>query len=268
MQVPPCVFAAQRHHVGHQSVKQKNSPAKEKIKNFGVGLALRDLEYPNTHLTSTSRCDVAPAQGTGQRAMMAQAFSAAAAEEMKALGNCWQLRNIQGQKRLEEAVARALKHICRRAERSCVLKALRHTVVQRAKDVAEAARLSDEEMQLEAEIASLQRQVDASSERLKALDHLEANAHQLASPKADTLKELIQQIEAELPNFSGMEVDSGLDIFLESLGLVKAWLQRTLGQLQEAREELAEKEKAAASCAFLHLPDEAPNGQSALARLP
>jgi len=83
----------------------------------------------------------------------------------------------------------------------------------------------------------------------------------------------------------------GLDIFLESLGLVKAWLQRTLGQLQagrktptwdvfffaggadlnnpkEAREELAEKEKAAASCAFLHLPDEAPNGQSALARLP
>ena len=86
-----------------------------------------------------------------------------------------------------------------------------------------------------------------------------------------------------LPHFPG------LDIFLESLGLVKAWLQRTLGQLQagknptwdvffsfwanlnnpkEAREELAEKEKAAASCAFLHLPDEAPNGQSALARLP
>lgn len=37
---------------------------------------------------------------------------------------------------------------------------------------------------------------------------------------------------------------------------------------EEAREELAEKEKAAASCAFLHLPGEAPNGQSALARLP
>lgn len=41
-----------------------------------------------------------------------------------------------------------------------------------------------------------------------------------------------------------------------------------LNSPKEAREELAEKEKAAASCAFLHLPDEAPNGQSALARLP
>ena len=41
-----------------------------------------------------------------------------------------------------------------------------------------------------------------------------------------------------------------------------------LNNPKEAREELAEKEKAAASCAFLHLPDEAPNGQSALARLP
>ena len=37
---------------------------------------------------------------------------------------------------------------------------------------------------------------------------------------------------------------------------------------QEARRELTEKEKAAASCAFLHLPGEAPNAQSALARLP
>lgn len=35
---------------------------------FNSGLS----RYPNTHLTSTSRCDVAPAQGTGQRAMMAQ----------------------------------------------------------------------------------------------------------------------------------------------------------------------------------------------------
>jgi hypothetical protein len=29
--------------------------------------------YPNTHVVFTARCDVAPAQGTGQRAMMAQA---------------------------------------------------------------------------------------------------------------------------------------------------------------------------------------------------
>ena len=35
---------------------------------FNSGLS----RYPNTHLTSTSRCDVAPAQGTGQRAMIAQ----------------------------------------------------------------------------------------------------------------------------------------------------------------------------------------------------
>ena len=34
--------------------------------------------YPNTHVVLTApRCDVAPAQGTGQRAMMAQATLAA-----------------------------------------------------------------------------------------------------------------------------------------------------------------------------------------------
>lgn len=231
-------------------------------------MALKELEYPNTHVLLTApRCDVAPAQGTGQRAMMAQAFSAAAAEEMRALGEMWQLRSIEGQKCLEEAVARAMKHICRRAERSCVLKALRHSVA--SKDLNEAAQLSDEELQLEAQIASLQRQVDASKGRLKKLDQMEANAEHLASHEPNTLKELLHQIAEEVPSFSGeMDVDSGLEPSLERLGLVSAWLQRTLSQLQEAREELAEKEKAAAACAFLHLKDEAPNGQSALARLP
>ena len=38
--------------------------------------------YPNTHVVFTARCDVAPAQGTGQRAMMAQATRRRAAERM------------------------------------------------------------------------------------------------------------------------------------------------------------------------------------------
>lgn len=35
--------------------------------------------------------------------------------------------------------------------------------------------------------------VTVLQERLKALDHLEANAHQLASPKADTLKACLKK---------------------------------------------------------------------------
>lgn len=270
--MPPCIFAAQRYHTGQHEcgtrAKPPNLPKAEKGRSFGIGMALKELEYPNTHVVFTARCDVAPAQGTGQRAMMTQAFSAAAAEEMRALGELWQLRSIEGQKCLEEAVARAMKHICRRAERSCVLKALRQSVA--SKDLSEAAQLSDEELQLEAQIASLQRQVDASKGRLKKLEQMEANAEHLASHEPNTLKELLHQIAEEVPEpISGeMEVDSGLEPSLERLGLVSAWLQRTLSQLQEAREELAEKEKAAAACAFLHLKDEAPNGQSALARLP
>ena len=81
------------------------------------------------------------------------------------------------------------------------------------------------------------------------------------------------------------QLPAGFEQSLQRLGLVSSWLNRTLCQLeaplqpfgkekatctrpQEARRELAEKEKAAASCAFLHLPGEAPNAQSALARLP
>ena len=88
----------------------------------------------------------------------------------------------------------------------------------------------------------------------------------------------------------GPQLPAGFEQSLQRLGLVSSWLNRTLCQLeaplqletrqrrketrttmqtlQEARQELAEKEKAAASCAFLHLPGEAPNAQSALARLP
>lgn len=266
--VPPCIFAAQRYHAGYHASCQRpcrDVPKVEKGRSFGISLALKELEYPNTHVTFAPRCDVAPTQGTGRHAIMAQAFSAATAEEIRALGEIWQLRS--GQKCLEEAVARALKHICRRAERTCVLKSLRQPVA-RAVDLQEAAQLSDEELQLEAKIASLQRQLDASGDRLKKLDALEANAQHLAS-EPNTLKELLHQLAEEAPAIScDMDADSGLQPALERLGLVSSWLQRTLQQLQEAREELAEKEKAAASCAFLHLPGEAPNGQSALARLP
>ncbi|CAK9038259.1 unnamed protein product [Durusdinium trenchii] len=247
--VPPCIFAAQRYHAGYHASCQRpcrDVPKVEKGRSFGISLALKELEYPNTHVTFAPRCDVAPAQGTGRHAIMAQAFSAATAEEIRALGEIWQLRS--GQKCLEEAVARALKHICRRAERTCVLKSLRQPVA-RAVDLQEAAQLSDED-------------------RLKKLDALEANAQHLAS-EPNTLKELLHQLAEEAPAIScDMDADSGLQPALERLGLVSSWLQRTLQQLQEAREELAEKEKAAASCAFLHLPGEAPNGQSALARLP
>lgn len=61
---------------------------------------------------------------------------------------------------------------------------------------------------------------------------------------------------------TGREENSNLGCFFFFAGIAD------LNNPKEAREELAEKEKAAASCAFLHLPDEAPNGQSALARLP
>eukprot|EP00913_Durusdinium_trenchii_P030365 g28445.t1 len=161
---------------------------------------------------------------------MAQAFSAATAEEIRALGEIWQLRS--GQKCLEEAVARALKHICRRAERTCVLKSLRQPVA-RAVDLQEAAQLSDEKLQLEAKIASLQRQLDTSGDRLKKLDALEANAQHLAS-EPNTLKELLHQLAEEAPAIScDMDADSGLQPALERLGLVSSWLQRTLQQLQE-----------------------------------
>lgn len=136
MQMPPCIFAAQRYGqerldskerrpsdaFGCRCVRQKREvPKAEKGRSFGVSLALRELErgalevagrasfnilfgfskeflkisrkilkhfkhfehlehsfprYPNTHsVYSASACDVAPAQGTGQRAMLAQAVT-------------------------------------------------------------------------------------------------------------------------------------------------------------------------------------------------
>lgn len=60
------LFFLLKWHKGNGSVFFSGVGANSSLFNSGLS------RYPNTHLTSTSRCDVAPAQGTGQRAMMAQ----------------------------------------------------------------------------------------------------------------------------------------------------------------------------------------------------
>ncbi|CAJ1438774.1 unnamed protein product [Effrenium voratum] len=57
-------------------------------------------EYPDTR-GAVARSDVAPAQGTGARAMLAQALSAACSQELAGLGEAWQLQSMG--RGLEEA---------------------------------------------------------------------------------------------------------------------------------------------------------------------
>jgi len=276
-----CACAAQRYQgtsaqclsIIRQSKTAKRSeiPKAEKGRSMGISQALRDLDYPETRCLTVGQVAVAPVKDTGMRALMAQAFSAAAAQEIAALGRAWQLGEAEGERRLEEGVARALKHICRRAERSCVLKALRQPAAP-ASEIAGI--LSDEELALEARCSQLESELAASSERLSFLDTVEAKVDMLVSEwQPRSQEELLHNLSEEVANISlvqddGAELDEGFEQSLQRLGLVSSWLNRTLCQLEEVRQELAEKEKAAASCAFLHLPGEAPNAQSALARLP
>ena len=77
-----------------------------------------------------------------------------------------------------------MKHMCRRAERSCVLKALRQTMA--ANDVASVAELSAEELRLEARAAQLERQKEVLKKQLQRLELLEAKGR---ADEPNSLKE-------------------------------------------------------------------------------
>ncbi|CAE7369149.1 unnamed protein product, partial [Symbiodinium pilosum] len=194
-----------------KSSKRPEMAKAEKGRSMGISQALRDLHYPETRCLSVGQVDVAPAKDTGKRALLAQALSAATAQEMMALSRAWQLKSesAESDRRLEEGVAKALKHICRRAERSCVLKALRQPIAS-ATEITGV--LSDEELALEARCTQLESELEASSDRLQFLDTVEAKVDMLVSEwQPHSLKDLLHNLSEEVASVSAIQ-EEGTDL--------------------------------------------------------
>jgi len=213
----------------------------------------------------------------GTPAALAQALSSAVGMELSALDEGWDLGAPSTEKRLEESVAGALKKICEKALRACVLKALRRppAVIAEAAGSAAAAQEAQEASALELRCVQLEAEIAASEDRVQHLDSFQANAEQLLrrnrAPR-ECLQALLQQLAAEAEghsdSYDAAGIEEGHDQCLQRLGLVDLWLYRTLTELQEAKADLKEREQVVASKAFAHLPEQTSSGQMALSRLP
>jgi len=240
----------------------------------GSSFGLKDLEYPVIGREQPPEAPAMLRTGAGKRAVLAEALSAAVAREFQSLDEAWDL-GAPGERRLEEDVAKFLKHIAGRAERHCVLKTLRQPPMApaAAASAMEAVMQADEEAALQARHAQLLAQLDASEDRLARLNDLEANvAEAVAGEPHEGLKDLFDQLSREEGDSSfsqsaGSQSES-LDQCQQRLGLVDVWFNRTWAKLEEARQELTEKQRSVASNAFAHMGGELPNPQVALARMP
>jgi len=259
---------------------------------------LAELAYPQLVLSpaeaampSTALAEVesaAPDTWRG-RAALVRGLAESIADELEEVALAW---GVGSELAVDESVAQStelavltwLRKVTRGAERRCVMKTLQPPKNSQDADVAagtgeeEEADLQLRCVRLEAEIAA----EDVRFERLRGLgeeiDPPEGQRGFLAASDAcRDLQAMASQLAAEICSRDGgdaamtrgaIEAANNLQQSSQRLALMEMYMQRTLGQLDGAKEQLLERERRAAAQGFAHLPGDAPAGLRALGAVP
>lgn len=231
---------------------------------------LCDINFPEVSISPKDDSYVGQHRG---KAALAQVLTSVLADVFESMSRAWRLGSPGGESRVEEAVATWLRMIARKAERACVVRALRPT----ASTASESASTSE----LEARCAKLEAELMEVDARIESLDDAESDFVRLAGlGESDTssskaLKDFLDSLAFQSPAVGGntaVSIDvlseKNLEQFLQRLAVLDLWFHRTFVQLEETQEALEEREHIVAAQGFAHLnPTEAPNARKALACL-
>lgn len=238
-------------------------------------VAFEQVEYPQ--LPQGSPPSWRLPEGLGRRAAMGVALSEATAEELEALRLAWQVRPPgarggaegadQQKPTQKEAYFDCLATIAKRAERACVMQALRPPPEEADAPLpGSAPTTSESEAALLARKARLQKELDEARQLEQAMQKLdeEISEAQEAGRLPDFcgvgLEDLIARLSAQRPSVApGFETNEAFrgraEHALRRLALVELWLGGTQLKLEEVKRQLDEREQAAAERAFAHIPD-------------
>jgi len=210
------------------------------------------------------------------RAAMAQALSQAITDEMAELERAWQLEEPDAKGRTEHVVAVSLRKIAKKAEKAGVTQALLPSASpdMSLTGVKQSAERDDG---LQARCARLEAELAEADARLASLS---SAGDREAAGEPQSSREALGKVVASLSAQAGAEGgdDEATGTVDEQATPFEAWLQRLAGvdaalrrqhaQLEDSRQELEERERAAAAHAFSHLPAGALDGIGALMVVP
>lgn len=264
-----------------EGVTDATSPSDTGRRNF-----IERLEYPE--IPHNPKPGSALSSGSlGRRAAMAQALSEAISEELAGLRGAWGINQVAGRvvcaegaeekPSFKEAVYGCLRHIAKRVERACVVKALQ--LSEDCETLPGYVALPDAgESALEARRAQLEAEIAKTDERIRCLQNMgeeflqlrQAGFHghdvagqqslvtRLAAPISDTSA----STDVNATAFRG-QLEQGL----QRLALVDLWLSGTLSKLEDVKFQLEQRERAASARAASHLPGAEPDPRRALLKL-
>lgn len=240
-------------------------------------VALEKVEYPELQRRPAAEPSWRLPEGLGRRAAMGVALSEAIAEELEALRLAWGARlpgarggqegADQQKPTQKEAYFDCLVTIAKRAERACVMLALRPSPEDADAPLpGSAPTTSESEAALLARRARLQKELAETHELEQAMRKLDEEiteaqeARQLPAFCGGGLEDLIARLSAQshgvAPGFETSEEFKGrAEHALRRLALVELWLGGTQLRLEEVKHRLDERERAASERAFAHVPD-------------
>lgn len=231
-----------------------------------AGGGLRELRYPKVVVPMDCEggdggADPAPVVAWQGRVTLAQAMSAAVAEEVAELERAWRLDggSIDCEMRAEKVVAQCLRKIAKRSEKACVMEALKPAAGEAMAALGSAPPEGGSPAQhdLEAELI-------AAEERIAALKRIEgelAKANE-AEVMCKDVQELVEKLSSNrilagsgpgvppLGELEAGEAAGRLEQCLQRVAVADLWVHHTVAKLEDYDRDCAERERAAAGKAW------------------
>lgn len=252
----------EKHAACHTS--RLNNPSGSRVeKEIEWTGGLADVCYPKALPAASS----APAMvAASSRSALAQALSAAVSEEFRCLREAWNLGAPGQELRAEEAVAGCLKTISRRAERRCILLALRAEPDQTAVAKSEVCMMQSKVDTLEAEL-SLARERLAQLRTTQGVGQLSVAAQLGVNEPQKAFSQLLASLQAPASSRVAGSSPPASEQYLQRLGVAEMALQKLQISLEETDLEISTRERQAFEVVQARFPHGPPNLEQAMLRL-